>query len=427
MMRSSRVILLLAASMLVAAELVSMSLLLRGIGENQARRTSAALDRALLLMPQIAEWTRAQARSEGATISAPWIEPFDRLSVLGPTSLDLGEADRRRLEGGELVVVSRVSDRVVKVLGRVQTDHGPTTFALTERSTDDSRLATDRVLIAQHALILLCALAGLVLAALGRAPLDTEEGSAPALHAYEEAMSRLRLRDDERVAAFEREKSALAEVLRDREAMARAGELTAGIVHEMGNSLAAIVMQAEFAAKSSDERSRAAGAAVIEEARFARGAMASFVDFIRTNAVQHLEFELGKLVGRVVARESAHRPAQVAIEGAPTMVSGDEDLLERAIENVVRNACQAVGESGRVGVKFGSDATHAFVIVDDNGPGIKNPERALRPFESSRPGGLGLGLPLALKILNLHQGTLHIGENVRGGGCQVVCKWPKSA
>ncbi|MBK5257496.1 MAG: hypothetical protein JJE39_15840, partial [Vicinamibacteria bacterium] len=322
--------------------------------------------------------------------------------------------------------VSRVSDRILKVLGSVRTDRGQTTFSLSETSADEPRLATDRTLIAQHALILLCALAGLVLAAMGRQPPDSE-GSGPALHAYEEAMSRLRLRDDERFASFEREKSALAEILRDKEAMARAGELTAGIVHEMGNSLAAILMHAQVAAKSGDERSRTAGAAMIEEVRFAQGAMASFVDFIRTDAVQLLQFDLSKLVARVAARETAHRPTEIALEGASTLVFGDEDLLERAIENVVRNACQAVGETGAVSVKFGSDSTHAFVIVEDNGPGIKDPDRALRPFESSRAGGLGLGLPLALKILSLHHGTLHVAENLAGRGCQVVCKWPKSA
>jgi signal transduction histidine kinase len=425
-MRSSRVILLLAAAMLMAAELVSVSLLVRGIGEHQAQRTSVALDRALLLIPQIADWVRTRALTPGEAVTAPWIAPFDRLTVENQGSTKISEPERRRLESGELVVVSQVSDRLLKVLGQVRTDRGATTFSLTESSTDEARVATDRTLIAQHALILLCALASLVLAALGRPPLDAP-GSDPALHAYEEAMSRLRLRDDERLASFEREKSALAEILKDREAMARAGDLTAGIVHEMGNSLAAIVMHAQFAAKSSDERSRTAGAAVIDEARFAQAAMGSFVDFIRTDAVQQLPFDLAKLVARVAARESAHHPAQILLEGVETPVLGDEDLLERAIENVVRNACQAVGETGRVSVKLGADSTHAFVIVEDNGPGIKDPERALRPFQSSRPGGLGLGLPLALKILSLHQGTLHIADNVQSSGCQVVCKWPKSA
>ena len=72
--------------------------------------------------------------------------------------------------------------------------------------------------------------------------------------------------------------------------------------------------------------------------------MNRFLDFIRTEKVQDDEFDLGRMVARVVAREGVHRiRSQIRIEGAETRVRGDEDLLERAIENVVRNACQATG------------------------------------------------------------------------------------
>jgi signal transduction histidine kinase len=424
-MRTSRVILLLAASLLVAAELITMSLLLKGLGEHQAQRTSAALDRAMMLMPRIAEWARGSLGSSGEAINAQWVEPFDQLAVVDPKTLELAESDRRRIDSGELVVLSKIQERLVIVAGMVRAEGGPRYFKLTETAVDESRLAADRILIAQHTLVLLAAAIGLVLAALARAPAESDD-SPPALRAYEEAMSRLRRRDDERLAGFEREKSALASVLKDREAMARAGELTAGIVHEMGNSLAAITTHAQFAADSKDERSQKAGLAVIEESRYAQSAMARFVDFIRTETMQEIDFDLSRLVARVAARESAQRGVRIDLAGSETRVVGDEDLLERAIENVVRNAAQAVGEGGRISVKFGADSTHAFVIVEDDGPGIKDPNKALRPFESTRPGGLGLGLPLVLKILSLHQGTLDIGENGRGVGCQVVCRWPKS-
>src|SRR6185436_11518887 len=99
-----------------------------------------------------------------------------------------------------------------------------------------------------------------------------------------------------------------------------------------------------------------------------------------------------------------------------------ENLLERAIENVVRNACQASPEGGTVRVRYGADDTHAFVMVEDRGPGIEDVSKALRPFESMRAGGLGLGLPLVLKILALHQGTLDLVPARAGRGTQAVCR-----
>ena len=208
--------------------------------------------------------------------------------------------------------------------------------------------------------------------------------------------------------------------------MARAGELTAGIVHEVRNSMGAIATQAKLAERSSDENCRLAATAIVDEVRVLQSVMNRFLDFIRTEKVQDEEFDLARLVERVTARERPNHPARIDTEGSATAVRGDEDLLERAIENVVRNAGQAAGENGRVLVRFGADLTHAFVMVEDNGPGIVDIQKALRPFESARAGGLGLGLPLVLKILTLHHGSLELGPGPSGKGTLAVCRWPKT-
>lgn len=420
-MRTARVTLLIAAAMLAAAELVSVSLFLRDFSDQQSNRLRTAVEQAASLLPRVAEWVRGQAPGASSAPLSP-IDPFDRLTLEDPQSPLLTEELRARLEKGELVAMAFVSEREVSVLGLVHTAAGAKVFRLTETASQDPRLATYQILIAQHTFILLSALVGFLL--VGFAPRSFPPESPPVARAYEEAMSRLRLRDDERRAAFERERSALNSILRDREAMARAGELTAGIVHEVRNSLGAIAAQARLIDVAGGERVRPGVSAITEEVRTLQSVMARFLDFIRNEEVRFEEFDLGRMVSRVAAREGANHAVRVSVEGLETRVAGDEDLLERSIENVIRNACQAAGASGEVWVKFGADATHAFVIVDDNGPGIENVERALRPFESSRAGGLGLGLPLALKILSLHHGTLDLNRRPEGG-TQTFCRWPK--
>lgn len=420
-MRTARVILLIAAGLLTAAELVSVSLFLREFSDQQANRSRIAVEQAASVLPRVADWVRAQAENPSSA-PAPSIDPFDRVTLEEEPSPSVNADLLARLEKGELVAMARMPERELSVFGLVHTFAGPRVFRLTEAPSQDPRLATYQTLVAQHAFILLAALVGFLL--VGFAPRSVAPESPPVARAYEEAMSRLRLRDDERRAAFERERSTLNSILRDREAMARAGELTAGIVHEVRNSLGAIAAQAKLIEALGDERARPGVAAIADEVRTLQSVMARFLDFIRSEEVRFEEFDLGRMVSRVAAREGANHGVKVSVEGSETRVGGDEDLLERSIENVIRNACQAAGPSGHVSVKFGADDAHAFVIVDDDGPGIENAERALRPFESSRAGGLGLGLPLALKILSLHQGTLDLSRRPQGG-TQTFCRWPK--
>jgi len=95
---------------------------------------------------------------------------------------------------------------------------------------------------------------------------------------------------------------------------------------------------------------------------------------------------------------------------------GDEELLERAFENLVRNARDAAGRVGTVELGAWNESERVVVRVSDDGPGIP-PERrqALRPFFTTRPGGLGLGLPIARKIVQLHEGRLDLLDRLPHG------------
>jgi signal transduction histidine kinase len=110
---------------------------------------------------------------------------------------------------------------------------------------------------------------------------------------------------------------------------------------------------------------------------------------------------------------------------APLVVRADEELLERALENVVRNAVQAASAGGGH-LELSAERTPAGVElrVEDDGPGLAADHPGeVRPFYTTRPGGLGLGLPLARKIVLLHGGELLL-ERRSPAGARVRVRLP---
>jgi signal transduction histidine kinase len=237
-----------------------------------------------------------------------------------------------------------------------------------------------------------------------------------ALEAYEEAMERLRDRGEEMSALHEAERRRMEDTLRDKDALARAGELTAGIVHEVRNGLGTIVGYARLVERAEGGASAAEAARSIrEECETLEVVVRRFHDFIRWERLDLVTVDLARLLSRVVARELRGRAGVVPLVrglDSPLEVRGDEDLLERGFENLVRNAADAAAEGGgHVEVTAEVEGDRVVVRVEDDGPGLPpgHPKDA-RPFFTTKAGGLGLGLPIARKVLLLHGGQLSVGD-----------------
>jgi signal transduction histidine kinase len=229
-----------------------------------------------------------------------------------------------------------------------------------------------------------------------------------ALRLYEEAMDRLQSRDRERVRVHAAERQRLEQRLQDREAMARAGELTAGIVHEVRNGLGTILAHARLLEQGTPAAA-GAGAAIRQECETLEAVVRRFMEFVKEETLRLSRFELRPMLSRVIARESRSRPgAPVRLaDGELGRALGDEDLLERAFENLVRNAREAAGPRGTVWVDVERRRGELVISVSDDGPGLPDNGRGdIRPFQSTKSGGLGLGLPIVLKIVLLHRGDL---------------------
>src|SRR5262249_20216992 len=152
--------------------------------------------------------------------------------------------------------------------------------------------------------------------------------------AYEEAMDRLKDQGKKIEFLYEQERHSMKQHMEGREAMARAGELTAGMVHEMRNALGTILGYARLIEQGSAGSELEAARHIREECETVETVIRRFMDFVKEETLNRTSFDLGRLLTRVVARESQN-PAggNVAMDlKAAGSLEGDEELLERAFE-----------------------------------------------------------------------------------------------
>ena len=129
-----------------------------------------------------------------------------------------------------------------------------------------------------------------------------------------------------------------------------------------------------------------------------------------------------------LVRPTAHkRGVTIVLHADPALrpVPMDGPRIKQALLNLLLNAVQASPASSEVTVATRLAGGRAEARVRDRGPGL-SPEarRALfTPFATTREGGTGRGLPIALAILEQHGGGLRL-EDAPGGGTEAVAFLP---
>ena len=95
----------------------------------------------------------------------------------------------------------------------------------------------------------------------------------------------------------------------------------------------------------------------------------------------------------------------------------DRRLVAQAVQNLLKNAAEAIAESpagqageGRIVVSAVRSGTEAVLDIRDNGKGfpVENRHRLLEPYMTTREGGTGLGLPIVAKIFEDHGGRIEL-------------------
>jgi len=207
----------------------------------------------------------------------------------------------------------------------------------------------------------------------------------------------------------------------DSERLATIGRMASSVSHDLRHYLAAIYANSEFLA--SDRFSPKDRAEIFGEIRAAVNETADMIEslliFSRTGARTQRQQELmAAIVERSTSLLKSHPDAEGVTlttycqDPAETTAIVDRKQMERAISNLLLNACQSarsMGAEARVKVALETLGQHVLVKVIDNGPGVpeKVRERLFEPFVSEgKQKGTGLGLTLARCIALEHGGDV---------------------
>jgi len=224
----------------------------------------------------------------------------------------------------------------------------------------------------------------------------------------------------ELTSAFDRMRSSLLktqQALLESEQLATIGRMASSISHDLRHSLAAIVANSEFLCDgrlTGQQREE-----LYDEVRIGVNQMTDLIDslleFARTRESLTPSYSsISETIHRAmqaVLLHPRHQGTRIEVEShGPGLAWFDSRKLERALYNLLLNACEAAPSSdGRVQVTTGSRGDALTIEVSDNGPGIAEAirDKLFHPFVSyGKENGTGLGLTVVHKIVQDHGGEI---------------------
>jgi len=221
----------------------------------------------------------------------------------------------------------------------------------------------------------------------------------------------------------------LEKLAHQRDRLADIGAIAAEIVHELGNPLAAISAQAQLVLRRANRVTHPLVSTLVQPAERILAEMTrleslirEFRDFARVQQLELKAVDVPRFVRQIADLWQPVAAAQeitFAYECAADVpsITADEDKLRRALDNLVKNAIEAIQERpGRVGIHVTVPEPNAVHIsVVDTGPGIADTVRGFRLFETTKPHGTGLGLAIAQQIVRAHRGRIEFSRLTQGG------------
>ena len=213
--------------------------------------------------------------------------------------------------------------------------------------------------------------------------------------------------------------------------LARLGSLLSGVAHQIRTPLNVMTLQLELLRQDLEagrQPETRIGRVSQEIARLAK-AIDALMRFMRPEQLKYEDLILNDLL-RDIGNQITKPDVRVEYQLDPTVpvIKADRDLLGEALRNMINNGVEAMPQGGVITLGTAhSDSQSVQIRIKDCGSGIspENLERIFNLYFTTKEGGSGLGLSLALRAIDLHGGSVKVDSKV-GTGTVVDIRLPAS-
>ena len=209
-----------------------------------------------------------------------------------------------------------------------------------------------------------------------------------------------------------------------RERLALIGRMTATLAHEIRNALGSVKGYTQWVdekVEPGDPRKRGLELALQGTARIEE-LVNDLLLFSREETYRCTPTDLATLARETAAATGAWGGTTKLDLSPGILAMADPEKITRVLLNGLRNALQAMGETGTLGIAVRREDRWAALRIEDSGPGIPESEfpRLFTPFHTTKADGTGLGLAYSKKVVEGMGGVIELSNRQEGGAVLLI-------